>query len=149
MGQYTKGSLRDTEITFCKNQQRNIDKRKWAIKFKDNIDVTDLASIMRKLFVSKRSTYYENGKKQCDSNRQRSIQDLTILCKTYIGDIPFEKLWGIVNDMRHDNIFGTHFCNTVRKDVFYPISAIVDYKTIANYLERIGFNPKCTKINNK
>lgn len=149
MGQYTKGSLIPTEITFCKNQQRNIDKRKWGVKFKDNVDVIDLASIMRKLFVSKRSTYYENGKKQCENDRLRSVQDLTILCKTYIGDIPFEKLWSIVNDMKHEQMFDTHFCNTVRKNVFFPRSAMLNYQMIKSYLERIRFNPKCTKINNK
>lgn len=145
MGQFTKGILTDGEKEFCKRQQKNLNKRKWAVKFKDNVDIIDLASIMRKLFVSKRSTYYENGRRQCDNNRQRSVQDLTMLCKTYIGNIPFEKLWGIVNDMRHDFIFSTHFCGTVRKDVFYPRNATLNYGILSSYLEKIGFNPKCKK----
>lgn len=104
-----------------------------VLKFKTKSDFKGIKSIIQYACDNgiDNSTYFENGRKQCDRNAKRGIADLYRICRYYL---PKTELKEVVDTLSKMNI-SQSYCCTTNQDV-YKLYA----NNVRHYCDR--YNPR-------
>lgn len=129
--------------THCNRVQGQLDRRKVPVRFgKDKANPRDLAEIIYRMISVKEATYIGPKRIQCSPNRLRSIQDIYNVTKTYITGISYQYLYEVMNQTLKGIVI-SHFCNTVKRNVFYVSSMAYTKHT---FRDKLGDKNKLVKI---
>lgn len=139
--------LSDDELKMCNRTEALLNRRKKYFSLMKYDKPSDLAELIYNLYQHKRPTYFdEGGEIHCGYGHLRSTQDLYHLCKKYIRYIPYRELFRISRDMvRCEGIFGSHFCSTVLREVYFPRRLNMELSSIQQYLNKLGMNYKAKR----
>lgn len=124
----------------CEQIQKRLDKRKSLVVFKDDLEISDLSLLIKRLMVEHRPTVslYKDGHKryQCGEDHARTVEDCYIVAKSYKPDITFEQVAKAVDLLVGANILQRSYCSTVRRDVHNP--GIIKKGAAKTIRQRIG-----------
>jgi hypothetical protein len=138
--------LSASEIKICNMTEGLLDRRKQHFFLKKEDRPSDLAELIYNLYQKKCATYFEDGYAHCGRYHSRSTQDLYHLCRRYIRYIPYRDLYKISRDMViSKNLFSSHFCSVVLREVYFPANLNRSLTHIREYLRSIDMNYKSKK----
>jgi hypothetical protein len=83
----------------------------------------------------KRITYNSISKRKFGNFNRRSIEDAFRICRTYIPNITYNKLYEVINKLRSGGVIDGDYCFTCKKTVFGTSNKNLD--TFKNRLERL------------
>jgi hypothetical protein len=115
---------------------------KRCITFKEYVSNITISEIFLRLIYLRQSTYFKNGKLQCEHNRNRSFDDFIIACNSMLPESEKKKAMYYLDYFHQVGLKGLKFKSSYVKDIVTGLrvgSDISDYKK-DKYIQKIGGN---------